>query len=166
MVELGVEAPLLRQECEVRAAARDDADVDAAGPVAAGRDEEAVLDQAEECQLERRARGVHLVDEQAAALRLADQATGPRILGRADGPEEGGFTLVRRKGGEVDGHEAREPAAAAGMDRLGSQLLPASRLTADEDGGVARLDRTQGGKHPRHGGAAAEQPLVALELSG
>src|SRR5262249_57675018 len=110
--------------------------------------------------------GVHLVDEQAAALRLADQATGPRILGRADGPEEGGFTLVRRKGGEVDGHEAREPAAAAGMDRLGSQLLPASRLTADEDGGVARLDGTQGGKHPRHGGATARQPLPAAPLLG
>ena len=75
VLEVGVEASLLGQECEIAAAGGDHAHVDAPGPVAPRGHDEAVLDEAEECELEDRARGLHLIDEQAAAVCLADEAT-------------------------------------------------------------------------------------------
>ena len=49
------------------------------------------------------------------------------------------------------------------MDRLGDELLAGPRLALDENGRVARLDGAERGEHPRHGGAAAQHALVALQ---
>ena len=104
----------------------------------------ALLQHAQQLRLHGRGKLADLVEHERAPVRLREESAtrlhGPRE--RATGvPEQLRLRQVRRDRGAVEAHQRPRRAAALGVDERGDQLLPRSRLAADEERDVL-------GRHP------------------
>src|SRR5207253_5380490 len=112
-------------------------------PVAAERDERAVVEDAEEGQLQRRARVRYVGDEERAAVGLDQPAIGGgRAVGTRAGEMAEEQALARPLGeaAERRHHEGRVPAPAARVDRPGDAELAGAGLALDDERRLAPFD--------------------------
>ncbi|KFB66994.1 MAG: hypothetical protein CAPSK01_003935 [Candidatus Accumulibacter vicinus] len=137
------------------------------GTRCAHRPHGAILQHAQELDLQRQRHVTDLVEKQRAAVGRLEQAgmgVGGTGEGAADVAEEFRLEQLLRDRTAVDGHERRPGASAGAVDGARQHFLAGSALAPDEDAGV------RGGDHPRfleqfRHAAAAEDDAFAPGLA-
>src|SRR5215203_135890 len=125
-----------------------------------------LLEDPQQLGLGRESHVSHLVEEEGAAVRLAELAgavaVGPRE-GAAAVAEELALDQRVRDGGAVHGHEGSPDPVAQLVDAARHQLLAGAGLAADQHAGRGRPHPLQGVEHRAHGRRLARQPPRAGE---
>ncbi len=120
---------------EVLVRGGDHPDVDLPRLRGAERQDLALLERAQELRLQRFRQVADLVEEEAAALGLEEEARARIDAGRDArlDAEELGLEQLGRDRGAVDRQEGPGAARAAHVDRLGDQFLAGARLAKEQD---------------------------------
>ena len=155
------ETPLTHHLVEIQVGGGDDAHVGAAGHRVAHALVFLVLDEAQQLGLQGEREVTDLVEEQGAAIGLADPA-----LGALAGAGEGALGMaeqlaLHQLGGQrraVDGHAGALGAAAPAMDGARQLALAGAGLTENEDVGIGRRHLPRSLQH------AHQHRAVAVEL--
>jgi hypothetical protein len=135
---------------------------------AADRPHLAVLEHAQQLHLQRRRELGDLVEEQRAAVRLADQALG-RVRGTGERPlhvaEQLRLEQLARDRAAVDRDERPLRAAAGAVDAARHQLLAGAALARDEHVRVRRRHLAHQVVHALDAGRLADDPAVGVGLA-
>ncbi len=158
-VEIGAEALLAHLRAQIPVGSADDGDVDGDLAAAAHGADLAHLEHAEELRLQVEGQLAELVEEQRPSVRGLEEP-GPAAHRPGEGPAHVPEELAREHlpGEPRAVHRDQRPRApAAGVQRLGDELLPGARLPRDEDREPLPRHQADGTTHPGDGVAVPDE---------